>query len=130
MKTIYFLNLDEVVKLHDLLILKFGGHSGIRDIGLLDSALHQPKVKFGNKYLCNDIFEMSAAYMFHIIKNHPFIDGNKRTGIFTAINFLEFNYCEINFDLESFYQLTIDVANSKINKKEITNFFKKNVLES
>lgn len=130
MKNIYFLKLNEVIKIHDLLIEKFGGSSGIRDLGLLDSALYQPQAKFSNNYICKDIFEMSAAYLFHIIKNHPFIDGNKRTGIFTAINFFELNYCEINFTLEDFYKLALNVATSKLDKKQIAQIFKNTITQN
>lgn len=74
---------------------------------------------------------MAATYFFHIIKNHPFIDGNKRTGLLTAIKFLTINGYKIDMSDESIYdnlyQIAIDTAASQKNKDDIANFFKKNI---
>lgn len=81
---------DETVRaLHDQLLAEFGGLSGIRDEGLLESALTRPanKARYGDP----DVFDLAAAYAFGLIKNHPFVDGNKRIGFAVAIVFLELN---------------------------------------
>ena len=75
-----FLCLGEVVEIPRDQIERYGGSPGIRDLGLLQSALAMPAAGFGGRYLHTDLFEMSAAYLFHITQNHPFADGNKRTG--------------------------------------------------
>ena len=82
-----FLSYDEILEVHDDQILRYGGSNGIRDKKLLFSALAQPGISFGGQYLHETIFEMAAAYLYHIIKNHPFLDGNKRTGIVSALIF-------------------------------------------
>jgi death on curing protein len=74
-----FLELSEILLAHDVQIARFGGMYGVRDEGLLESALAQPKATFNGKLLHSTIYEQAAAYLYHIAKNHPFIDGNKRT---------------------------------------------------
>ena len=67
---------------------RYGGLPGLRDEGLLESAVAQAVATFGGEYLHNDIFQMAAAYLFHIVQNHPFVDGNKRAGAAAAVVFL------------------------------------------
>ncbi len=86
-----FLGIDEVLELHGQLVQRFGGSPGLRDLGMLESAVAMPQAGFGDSYLHDDIFEMAAAYLFHIVMNHPFIDGNKRTGTHAALVFLADN---------------------------------------
>jgi death-on-curing protein len=78
-----------VLALQDLLIAEFGGVAGIRDIGMLDSALARPEHLF--TYRSPSLCELAAAYAFGLIKNHPFLDGNKRIGFAVAVTFLEIN---------------------------------------
>ena len=75
-----FLDLDFVLRIHLSLIERYGGEPGVRDIGLLHSAIAMPQASFGGEFLHEDLFEKAAAYLFHIVQNHPFMDGNKRTG--------------------------------------------------
>ncbi len=83
-----FLTLDEVIEIHRDMIERYGGSFGIRDEGLLESAVAMPQAGFGEQYLHADVFEMAAAYLFHIVRNHPFVDGNKRTGAWPRSPFL------------------------------------------
>lgn len=124
---IYFLSIEDVLAMHDLLLNEFGGAVGIRSHNLLVSAIAQPQASWGGCYLHDDIFLMAAAYAFHIIKNHPFVDGNKRTGIFSAVNFLERNNYEVDFVKGDLYQIAIDVATSELSKKKLAKIFEKNV---
>lgn len=80
---------EAILAVHDQLLAEFGGDSGVRDAGLLDSALARPEHKFA--YEEAPLFDLAAAYAFGIVKNHPFVDGNKRTGFMAAILFLERN---------------------------------------
>ena len=91
-----FLALDELVEIHRDQVARYGGARGIRDLGLLQSAIAQPCATFGGRYLHADLFEMAAAYLFHVVQNHPFIDGNKRVGAVAAIVFLELNAVEVS----------------------------------
>src|SRR5438128_5492953 len=86
-----FLTLDEVLAIHRDQIARYGGAPGIHDPGLLQSALAQPEAMFGGQFLHADLFEMAAAYLFHVASNHPFIDGNKRVGLEAGLLFLEIN---------------------------------------
>ena len=121
-----FLNLAEVLEIHLDQIEMYGGHPGIRDLGLLQSALAMPAAGFGGKYLHSDLIEMSAAYLFHIVQNHPFIDGNKRTGTVAAIVFLSLNGIELEADEAQLEKLVFDVAQGKAGKNTIADFLRKN----
>ena len=89
MKTPVWILRDTVLALHERLLAEFGGSSGVRDRGRLDSALARPEnlLAYGKP----SVFELAASYAFGLVKNHPFIDGNKRTGFATAVLFLELN---------------------------------------
>ena len=86
-----FLTVEEVVAFHRDQILLFGGTDGIRDRGSLESAVAMPQSGFGGQFLHHDLFEMAAAYAFHLAENQPFLDGNKRTALNAAIAFLGLN---------------------------------------
>lgn len=121
-----FLGLDEVIEIHHDQITRYGGHSGIRDIELLKSAVAMAAAGFGNDYLHTDIYEMAAAYLYHIIRNHPFIDGNKRTGAVASIVFLLMNEIEVNAEEASFERMILSAAEGKIDKAVIAAFFRNN----
>lgn len=89
MKEPQWLLRETVLALQERLLAEFGGRSGIRDAGLLDSALARPQQLFA--YGQPTLFELAAAYAFGLIRNHPFVDGNKRIGFTAAILFLELN---------------------------------------
>lgn len=81
---IRFLSPEDVLSLHEMQIERYGGSAGIRDRGLLESAIGQPQASFGGEYVHHGFYEMAAAYAFHIAENQPFVDGNKRTAL-TAV---------------------------------------------
>lgn len=89
-------------------------------------ALAMPAAGFGGCFLHTDIFEMAAAYLFHIIQNHPFIDGNKRTGVVSSLVFLSLNSVEIEADEEEFEKTVLAVAEGKFHKAVVAEFFRKN----
>ncbi|RKY11908.1 MAG: type II toxin-antitoxin system death-on-curing family toxin [Planctomycetota bacterium] len=101
-----------------------GGSGGVRDEGLLLSALAMPQAAFFGEYAHKDIYEMAAAYLFHIVMNHPFVDGNKRTGSAAAIIFLGMNDIKLTADNPTLVEFTLAVAQSEKNKPEITAFLK------
>jgi len=121
-----FLSLAEVVEIHRDQIERYGGHAGIRDLGLLQSALAMPGAGFGGRYLHSDLIEMAAAYLFHIVQNHPFVDGNKRTGTVAGIVFLSLNGIELEADETQLEQLVIDVAKGKAGKSAVADFLRRN----
>jgi death-on-curing protein len=86
-----FLTVEDVLLLHEQQLARYGGGAGVRDASLLASAVAQPQATFGGEFLHRDLFEMAAAYAFHIAENQPFVDGNKRTGLVAALVFLDLN---------------------------------------
>ncbi len=86
-----FLSLAEVIDIHTDQLRRYGGQDGVRDFGLLESALAQPEASFAGEWLHQGWYDMAAAYAYHLCQNHPFIDGNKRTALACALVFLELN---------------------------------------
>ena len=121
-----FLSVADVMEIHADQITRYGGESGVREIGLLESAVHQAQAGFGGEYLHADLFEMAAAYAFHIVQNHPFVDGNKRAGAAAALVFLDINGIELSAPKGSIFALTLAIAKGKAKKPEIAAFFRNN----
>lgn len=122
-----FITVQEIIADHAEIIRGYGGLDGIRDIGLLASAMDMPKATMFGEYLHPTIFDKAAAYLFHIVCNHPFIDGNKRTGTMAALVFLRQNKVHIEFTEEQalfLEELVVDTANGKISKETIAKFFR------
>lgn len=121
-----FLTSTQVISLHKDQIDQFGGSHGVKDLGLLLSALGQPESGFGDGYFHKDLYEMAAAYLFHLVKNHAFNDGNKRIAALTAAVFLQVNGLYVTADEAEFEKLVLDAAQSLVSKDEIAEFFRKN----
>jgi death-on-curing protein len=116
--------MDRILRTHRSLIEAYGGIDGVRDAGLLHSAIAMPQASFGGQYLHKDLFEMASAYLYHIVQNHPFLDGNKRTGAAAAIIFLAMNDIEIDADEDGLVALTLSVAYGNSGKPVIAEFFR------
>jgi death on curing protein len=114
------LTVEIVREIHQEALKSFGGAGGIRDEGLLASAVFAPQSSFGGKSPYSDIIEIAAAYLFYLCCNHPFVDGNKRTAMAAAIVFLRLNGIEPARDSDDWEALMLDVAASKIDRKETT----------
>jgi death-on-curing protein len=123
-----FLGVEDVLELHADQVALYGGDHGVRDLGLLETAVAQPQATFGGQLLHKDVFEMAAAYLFHIVQNHPFLDGNKRAGAVTALVFLDLNGIEIDAPKGSLYDLTISVATGQADKVQIAEYFRAHAL--
>ena len=111
-----FLSLADVIRVHADQIERYGGAAGVRDFGLLQSALAMPEASFEGEWLHRDIYEMAAAYAFHIVRNHPFIDGNKRTGLACALVFLELNGTSLSDPEGTLYDAIMQTATSALDK--------------
>ncbi len=122
-----FLTVDQVLAIHRRMINEFGGDPAVRDRGLLESAVMMPAAVFGGKFLHKGIPAMAAAYLFHICRNHPFVDGNKRTGLASAEMFVLLNDMRLDATDAELEDLTIGVAADRISKKETIAFFRKHV---
>lgn len=117
-----FLELADVLEVHADQIARYGGAAEIRDLGLLESAVAQPEATFGGAFLHDDLFLMAAAYLFHIVQNHPFADGNKRTGTAAALVFLDLNGFEVDCDGDALADLVIAVTAGAARKPEVAAF--------
>lgn len=118
----YFLTLDEVLALHHDQIVRYGGAGGIRDLALLESAIGTPSVTYAGAFLHPTLPEMAAAYLFHIARNHPFVDGNKRTALMAALVFLWLNDQRIRASEDELVDLVVGVAAGKVSKPEVAVF--------
>ncbi len=125
MKIPVFLTLAETLDIQRNQIEHYGGSLGIRDIKLLESALAQPQASFGGQWLHETLFEMAAAYAFHLCQNHPFVDGNKRTALATSLVFLELNQITISDPKQKLLEAMIKMADGKTSKKEFVEILKK-----
>jgi len=123
---IKFLSQEIILTFHKDQIKTYGGSRGVRDQGLLESALAQPEARFGGEYLHKGLFDMAAEYGFHICKNHPFFDGNKRTALVAIYTFLYVNGYQLKADKKSLFAVVIDLANSEISKEELANYLEEN----
>jgi len=119
-----FVGLDEAVRIQQDQLVRYGGWDGIREIGLLQSALAMPQAGFADRYAHEDLFVMAAAYLFHIVQNHPFVDGNKRAGIAVALVFLVLNDYWIDAPEDDLEALVWAVARGEAGKAEAAEFFR------
>jgi death on curing protein len=114
-----FLTVDDVLALHIDQIREFGGSEGVRDQGGLESAVAQASATYGGMHLHAGLFEMAAAYAFHIVENHPFVDGNKRTALNAAIVFLGLNGFDVIDDEGRLYDATMGIAKGELGKQQM-----------
>lgn len=124
----YFLSMEQILRLHASLIETYGGAAGIRDVGLLQSALAMPQASFGGQVLHPTVFDQASAYLYHLVQNHPFIDGNKRIGAAAALVFLAMNDIQIASDEDGLVALTLSVACGETGKTTIAQWFKDHLL--
>lgn len=122
---VHFLSIARVLRIHRSSIEAYGGDPAVRDMGLLESALAQPRAAFGGQYLHSDVQAMAAAFLFHIVPNHPFVDGNKRTGAGAAFIFLRMNDLKVTAPEDEFTDITLNVAQGKPSKESVAEFFRK-----
>ncbi|HJN76564.1 MAG TPA: type II toxin-antitoxin system death-on-curing family toxin [Myxococcota bacterium] len=117
-----FLKLDEVLAIHAQQIELYGGSPGLRDGGLLESALAMPAASFGGAYLHGTLHEMAAAYLFHLASNHPFVDGIKRVGLAAAGAFLGMNGMRLVASEDQVVDITLGVAAGTATKADVAVF--------
>lgn len=120
-----FLSLPEILEIHQDQVARYGGASGIRDIELLKSALGMPSATFSGEFLHTDVYEMAAAYLFHLVKNHPFLDGNKRVGAVAALVFLALNGYDFDVPEDEFADMVLAVARGELDKADVAVFIRR-----
>ena len=126
MKEPVWLLKSAVIAAHSMMIARFGGLDGIRDEGLIDSALARP-AHFYHYDHCTEVSQLAVAYAAGIIQNHPFVDGNKRTGFITAFMFLDLNGVKLHADEVAATAMTLSLAASEIDEREYANWLAENI---
>jgi death-on-curing protein len=124
---VVFLTLDEVIALHADQIERYGGRAGIRDLGLLQSALGTPSATFEGRFLHEGLHEMAAAYLFHVVRNHPFVDGNKRVGLMALLAFLGLNARRLDATPRDVEDLVQGIASGRVSKAEAAVFVQRHL---
>ena len=116
----FHLTVKIVREIHQWAIRDFGGSDGIRENALLESAVAAPQATFGGKSIYASLTEIAGAYLYYLCRNHPFLDGNKRTALGACLVFLRLNGVETKPDGPEWEQLVLDVAASRIDREETT----------
>ena len=123
---ILYLTPEQVLFIHNLVVQKTGGSHGVRDLSMLLSALGRPQASFDGRDLYEDLFIKAAELLDSLIRNHPFVDGNKRVTIVSTALFLQKNGYSLSVDNEELVQFALDCAQSKNSLKEITTWIERN----
>jgi death-on-curing protein len=117
-----FLRMEIILAIHDDQIRLYGGAYGLRDAAGLDAAFHMPQAQFSGQFLHSTIFQMAAAYGFHLCQNHPFLDGNKRTAGMAMFTFLKLNGLEPIATESDYYAVMMAVASGNMTKEELADW--------
>ena len=124
-----WLTIDMVEGFHRESLALFGGSEGLRDRGLLESALARPENVLAYEPAA-DVFRLAAAYGYGLVKNHPFVDGNKRTGTLAAVVFLGLNQVQVDFDEAEIAVMIIGLAASEFSENDLADWLRKNAVRS
>ena len=125
-----YLTVKDVLLLHQMQIDEFGGSHGLRDLGLLESAVMRPQITFDGVDLYKSLFDKAAALVHSLLMNHQFVDGNKRTAIFSVMTFLELNGYTFNAEQKEIVAYALYIENSKPEIEEISSWLKKHSIKS
>ena len=124
MQDIRFIELEEALRIHKRQVDRFGGDDGVRDRGLLESALAVPRASFGGALVHEDVIAMAGAYLFHLCKNHPFMDGNKRVALAVTLYFLRRNGLSLEVEDQSLQEHVLAVASGQMSKDQVTAYLR------
>ncbi len=125
-----YLTVKDVLLLHQMQIDAFGGSHGLRDFDLLESAVMRPQTSFDGVDLYKSLFDKAAALVHSLLMNHQFIDGNKRTAIFSVMTFLALNGYAFNAEQKEIVEYALYIENSKPEIEEISLWLKKHSIKS
>ena len=116
------LTIDEIIELHGNLVAKTGGSDGMRDLGLLESAVYSAQMSFGDEEVYPTVMEKAARLMYAIVSNHAFVDGNKRIGVFVMLMTLRLNGISLQYTQSELIELGLSVAAGKLKYEDILNW--------
>jgi death-on-curing protein len=125
LRKVAFLTLAEILEIHKDQIARYGGKRGLRDPGLLESAIHVPQSSFGGKFLHSSLYKMAASYAYHIAENQPFFDGNKRAGLASALVFLELNGISVDDPKGELYDAMMAITSHQLTKDGLSRLLKR-----
>ena len=120
-----YLSVEEILVIHDYQIERFGGKQVIKNLPLLESSVHRPITNISDKDMYESVHEKAGVLAYSIINNHPFLDGNKRTGLHSALTFLELNGYKVTISQKMLVKLGLDIASKGTDLKKITSTLKK-----
>lgn len=123
---VIFITITRVLVIHSYSVKRYGGSQGIRDLGLVESAVARPQSGFGGEYLYKNIFDMAAALLQSLLKNHPFVDGNKRTALFSTGVFMKLNGYKLKNTHKEEVEFAVKVDNQNLTLEEISSWLKEN----
>lgn len=123
---IKYLSLEEVIMLHQMSLKEFGGSDGIRDIGLLESAITQIQQSFDKEDLYPTLWDKAGALVYSLCNNHPFIDGNKRAAALCMLVFLDNNGYEVVVKQGQIYKMMMEVAKGLMLREKLSSWIRKN----
>jgi death-on-curing protein len=123
---VIYLYPNQIIHLYKKIIEQSGGSFGLRDKGLLESAVYRPQASFGGHELYTDLFSKAAALGYSLIKNHPFVDGNKRVGYIAMRLFLRLNGTDLNANTSQKLDSIMGISKGKLNEEKMTEWLKKN----
>lgn len=123
------LSVKEVLDLHAKQLERYGGADGVRDFGLLESAVNAPQASFGGQYCYEDIFDAATAYFFGLSMNHPFLDGNKRTATNATLLFLSVNGLRFLRNYNDLTEKTLALVERRIERQDFADFLRENSVE-
>ena len=124
------ISLEQILHIHDILIHKYGGSSGVRDLTLLESAINRPFATYAQQSLYPSPISQAAVLLESLIGNHPFVDGNKRTGYLVFRAFLQENGYDINLNREEKYEFVINVASGTLKGEALITFIKLHTIKN
>ncbi len=125
-----YLSEAEIIAVNEEMVSKYGGLHGVRDMGLLSGAVGRPQISVGLQDAYKSVFEKAAALFHSIINNHPFLDGNKRTSLFSAVLFLDYNGWEVQFETKEAVQFTLQAHDQDMTIPQISSWLKKHSIKS
>lgn len=124
MGDIRFVEVEESLRIHARQVRRFGGDAGVRDRGLLESALAMPRASFSGQFVHDDLPAMAGAYLYHLCKNHPFMDGNKRVALAVTLYFLTRNGMPLDVDNQTLQGHVLAVASGEMTKEQVTAYLR------
>lgn len=127
MTQIVYLTLEEVLLLHEISIKEFGGSRGVRDMGLFESAVMQPQQSFGGNDLYPSLWDKASILAYALCKNHPFVDGNKRTAALAMLTFTDINGYEISVPKGNVHDTILNIADGSVSREDLARWIETNI---